>query len=533
MVVDCDMQAQRVAVVGGGVSGIAAAKAFKTQGHDVLIIERSSSCGGVWSPLRSYPGVKTQSSRDLYRFTDLDYSEDTPEWPSGKAVLSYLDSYIKKHGLEQHCRLNTEVVAMERVEKGGWLLVTQTSGSSHVEKNHFDFVVIATGTFTNPRFLHHAGQDEFVSAGGLIKHSSEYNDLEDNDVRDQHVLVLGGSKSATDIAAHLYTRGAGGVSLVMRRNVWRIPYFIGNLVNSKHLLYMRAQEVQFSSWRDPTSVLGSILSCIAAPVIWLNFRMLELLLIVQLGLRKWKMVPKTKIEDEVSCEIPVVTQGLFESFESGDVRPVKSTIERYEVKNDGTKIVQLENGEAIQAHVVVQATGWTMDLPFLPRELEEELIDADGQYRLYRFAINPNLPDIGFVGFNSSFCSVLSSEMIAHWLVRYMDGKLVNQPSRQEIDTEIDRLLKWKRKARPAAKAYGGNCVAPFHFAHFDELLEDMGAAKDSSWFTYPHADNYAKLLASAPHYQVNDTKGENKICDEDIPTLRRVSAGGCSASTQ
>ena len=453
-------------------------------------------------------------------------------------MLSYLDSYIKKHGLEQYFRLNTEVVGMERAMQGGWLLVTQTSGSSHVETNHFDFVVVATGTFTNPRFVHHAGQDDFVSAGGLIKHSSEYNDLEDDDVRGQHVLVLGGSKSATDIAVHLSTRGAGGGSLVMRRNVWRIPYFIGGLVNFKHLLYMRAQEVQFSSWRNTASVLGSILSCIAAPVIWLNFRMLELLLIVQLGFRKWKMVPNAKIEDEVSCEIPVVSQGLFESFESGAVNPVNSTIERYEVKNNGSKIVYLENGEAIQAHVVVQATGWTMDLPYLPRELEEELIDADGQYRLYRFAINPNLPDIGFVGFNSSFCSVLTSEMIAHWLVGYMDGKLVNQPSHEVIETEIDRLLKWKRSARPAAKAYGGNCVAPFHFAHFDELLEDMGAAKDSSWFTYPHAENFAKLLVSAPRYEVKDIEGceyfqeeEKKIDDEDIPTLR-VAEGECSAAT-
>jgi len=39
---------KRVAVVGGGVSGIAAAKAFKRQGHDVLVVERSSSFGGVW-----------------------------------------------------------------------------------------------------------------------------------------------------------------------------------------------------------------------------------------------------------------------------------------------------------------------------------------------------------------------------------------------------------------------------------------------------------------------------------------------------
>ena len=37
-------------------------------------------------------------------------------------------------------------------------------------------------------------------------------------------------------------------------------------------------------------------------------------------------------------------------------------------------------------------------------------------------------------------------------------------------------MLHFKRVERPAAGVYGGLCVAPYHFKHFDELLADMGA---------------------------------------------------------
>ena len=37
----------------------------------------------------------------------------------------------------------------------------------------------------------------------------------------------------------------------------------------------------------------------------------------------------------------------------------------------------------------------------------------------YRLIANPDLPDLGFVGLNSSFCTVLCADMAAHWLVRY------------------------------------------------------------------------------------------------------------------
>jgi hypothetical protein len=142
----------------------------------------------------------------------------------------------------------------------------------------------------------------------------------------------------------------------------------------------------------------------------------------------------------------------------------------------------------------------------LPEEYRKKLVEADGQYRLYRLIANPDLPDLGFVGFNSSFCTVLCADMAAEWLVRYADGQLANQPSAQAMRDNIEMMLHFKRVERPAAGVYGGLCVAPYHYKHFDELLADIGATKRSrglkEMFTPPNADAYAGFLASAPAYK-------------------------------
>jgi dimethylaniline monooxygenase (N-oxide forming) len=115
---------------------------------------------------------------------------------------------------------------------------------------------------------------------------------------------------------------------------------------------------------------------------------------------------------------------------------------------------------------------------------------------------------MGFVGFNSSFCTVLCAEMAANWLVRYADSQLAKQPTDDEMHKNIDMMLHFKRVERPAASVYGGLCVAPYHFKHFDELLDDMGATLRrrnplAEKFTPPDADAYARFLASAPDYEV------------------------------
>ncbi len=489
---------KKVAVIGGGVSGLAAAKAFDEKGHRVCGFERSHDFGGVWEPSRSYPDVQTQSPKDLYRFTDHPMPPDYPEWPKGPQVHAYLRSYADKHRLARLFRLNTRVMSMDRRSDGqpGWTLRLR-SGSNEWTEN-FDFVAVATGQFSEKNTISHPGQDEFVDAGGQILHSSDYTDPKL--CKGRHVVVLGASKSGTDIAVNAAQNGAASVHLVYRKNVWRIPYFVGG-INFKRLLYMRAQEMQFNGWgRGP---LQRALAAIAKPLVWANFRGLETLLKLQLGLGKHNMVPDAPIEKEASCSLPIVTPGLFEEMNAGRIKPVIGSIDSYAAGK-----VRLTTGDVIPCDLSVLAVGWILGVPYLAQAYQDKLIEPDGQYRTYRLSVNPDLPDMGFVGFNSSFCTVLSAELIANWLVRYMDGQLARQPTHPEMEANIQSMLHWRRNERPAAQVYGGQCSAPFHFRHFDELMQDMGATQ---WkrsnpltenFSYPDAAAYGRYLDTVPPYR-------------------------------
>jgi cation diffusion facilitator CzcD-associated flavoprotein CzcO len=490
---------KRVCVIGAGVSGLASARAFRDKGHDVTVLERSHELGGVWGPARSYPGIRTQSPKDLYRYTGLSMPEEYPEWPSGAQVHAYLTDFAEKFGLLPLVRFRHTVTSMARGEAGGWdLTVEDDKGETGVR--HYDFVVVASGTFTDPNRLNHRGDEEFLAQGGTILHSSEYTDPAI--VRGRKVVVLGFSKSATDVAVNAVKEGAEEVTVVYLAPVWRVPYRFGGLVNFKHILYCRASEIMFPPWSEGR--VAGFLRSLTKPLVWANWRALEGLLTLQFGLRKNGLRPKAPIDDTIACGLSIATEGFFELVSKGRIRTVQGTFERYEGKE-----VILSGGERIPLDVAIQAVGWKLGVPFLDDATKDELIAEDGQYRLYRLIANPDVPDLGFVGFNSSFATVLTSDLAAQWLVRYADGKLRNQPRPEDMRTWIETHLKWRRKVRPAARVYGGLCSAPYHFRHMDELLADIGARKTrrnplAETFLPPDADAYARFLESAPDYAVS-----------------------------
>jgi dimethylaniline monooxygenase (N-oxide forming) len=491
---------KNVCIIGAGVSGLVAAKTFAARGHRVAILERSSDLGGVWEPARSYPDVQTQSPKELYRYTDKPMPDSYPEWPKGPQVHAYLTDYAKENGLLQRMRLNASVVGMVRRHSDlpGWTLDIRDSDGKVLHED-FDFVAVCTGQFNEPQTISHPGEDAFKAEGGRILHSSQYTDP--SIVKGKKVVVLGGSKSATDIAVNCVNVGASEVTLVYREAVWRIPYFIGGLINFKRILYIRAQEEMFRSWG--IGVMSRIAHTIAAPFVWVNWRGLESLLKLQLKLKACDMVPEQRIEDGVNCSVPIATPGFFPMVADGRIKAIRGTFDHY----DGKTIV-MTGGERVATDVAILAIGFKLGIPFLPEAYRGKLVAPDGQYRLHRLIANPDLPDMGFVGFNSSFCTVLCAEMAANWLVRYCDGQLARQPTAGDMNASIEMMLHFKRFERPAAAVYGGLCVAPYHFKHFDELLADMGAKINrrnplAEKFTPPDADAYGHFLASTPDYVV------------------------------
>ena len=491
---------KQVCVIGAGVSGLAAARAFSACGHSVTVIEKSADLGGVWEPARSYPQVQTQSPKDLYRYTDKAMPDSYPEWPKGPQVHAYLADYARGHGLNGMMRFNTAVASMERRPDGkpGWTIELKTANET--ARENFDFVAVCTGQFNEPQTLSLPGEAEFLAKGGRILHSSAYNDAAL--AKGRKVVVLGGSKSATDIAVNAVESGASEVTIVYREPVWRIPYFIGGLVNFKHILYIRAQENMFPGWG--IGPLSRLVHAIAKPMVWANWRGLETMLKAQLKLAKCNMVPKERIEDGVNCSVPIATPNFYPMVADGRIKAIRGTFQRYE---NGS--IVMSNGERVSADVAVLAIGYKLGVPFLPEKYRAKLVDPDGQHRLYRLIASPDLPELGFVGLNSSFCTVLCADLAAHWLVRYADGQLKLQPNEQQMRDNIEMMLRFRRVERPAAGVYGGLCVAPYHFRHFDELLADIGTTRRrrnplAEMFKPPNADAYADYLASAPQYTAN-----------------------------
>ncbi|KQP39525.1 flavin-containing monooxygenase [Methylobacterium sp. Leaf106] len=486
-----------VCVIGSGISGLAAAKAFQERGHRVTVLERGPELGGVWEPSRSYPDVKTQTPKGIYAFSQMSMPADYPEWPSGGQVFAYLRAYAERFGLLSLIRFGQSVTALTKRTDRGWDVAT-TGADGVVRTERYDFVALCTGQFSQKNTPVHPGADAFRAAGGTILHSSEHTDAES--VRGKRVIVLGFSKSATDVAVSAVKHGAEAVTLVFLEPAWKIPYFFGGLVNFKNILYCRAAESMFLPFN--AGPVRRFVQKLATPLIWANWRALEALLKVQFKLGKNGLLPGTRIEDDIHCNLAVETPGFYKLVTDGKITAIQGTITAY----DGANAV-LTGGQRLPADLVVMATGWRQEIPILNDSDRAKLVAEDGQYKLYRMIVNPDLADLGFVGFNSSFATNLSAELGANWLVRFMDGRLARQPSRAQMETGIARSLAWRRTERLSARTYGGLCIAPYHNHHFSGLLADIGVrTREANPITAAFAPLrppvYAKLLAQAPAYQ-------------------------------
>lgn len=120
---------KKVAVIGGGASGLAAARAFSDKGHDVTAFARSLDLGGVWELSRSDPDVQTQSRGNLHCATGQPMPREAsvrPEGPQGHACAF---AHGDRHDPRGLVRLGSDIPPMDGEEgRGGWSLDVAAGG---------------------------------------------------------------------------------------------------------------------------------------------------------------------------------------------------------------------------------------------------------------------------------------------------------------------------------------------------------------------------------------------------------------------
>lgn len=174
-------------VIGGGQSGLAAARALRARGLEPLVLEAGPEPVGSWP--RYYDSLAAFSPVAHSAMPGLRFDGDPDHYPHRDEVVDYLRRYATTLDVDIHC--NTRVTA---VEQRGEFVVHTAAGDALTTAS----VVAASGSFGNPHVPNLPGQDAF---SGRQLHAAGYRNPSTFDGR--RVLVVGAGNSAIQIAYEL------------------------------------------------------------------------------------------------------------------------------------------------------------------------------------------------------------------------------------------------------------------------------------------------------------------------------------------
>lgn len=221
--------------------------------------------------------------------------------------------------------------------------------------------------------------------------ASEFHRLDQ--VRGEHVVLVGYGKSACHIAVEI-AKAAASTIVVARQLIWKMPRKIKGVVNYKYLMLTRMGEGLFKYHR--VSGVEKVLNARNSALADTMLGSVGTVTAGQLGLDRLGLRPGGAFKDIARSTVSLATEGFFEGVAGGRIAVHRDTeIIRF-VEKDGQPCAELGNGDLVRADVVIAVTGWTQELPFLPDEVVERLVDERGDFLLHPlFQAGPGYAALG------------------------------------------------------------------------------------------------------------------------------------------
>ncbi|KAE8294573.1 Dimethylaniline monooxygenase [N-oxide-forming] 5 [Larimichthys crocea] len=202
---------RRVAVIGGGSSGLACIKCCLDEGLEPVCYESSDDFGGLWrfkenpEPDRAsiYHSVIINTSKEMMCFSDFPIPGHFPNFMHNSLIMDYFRMYADNFQLTKYIRFNTKVLQVKQrsdfSHSGQWDVETENKDGKK-EKHIFDAVMICIGHHCHPNMPLHdfPGIDTFK---GKYFHSRDYKTPEE--WRNKKAVVIGIGNSGIDIAVEL------------------------------------------------------------------------------------------------------------------------------------------------------------------------------------------------------------------------------------------------------------------------------------------------------------------------------------------
>ena len=317
----------RYAVIGAGPSGLAAARALQKRGIAVDGYEASHGVGGLWditNPRSTmYESAHLISSRTTTEFAEFPMRTRV-DYPGHRALKHYFQDYAEHFGLTALFRFDTAVVRLEPRDDG-WDLTSVGPGGEEVR--WYAGVVLANGTLAKPNTPVFHG--EF---SGELLHPSGYTSPEQ--LRGRRVLLIGAGNSGCDIAVDA-VHHAASVDMSVRRGYHFVPRYLfgrpSDTLNQGRPLPPRLKQ----------AVDSRVLRAFTGDPVRFGF---------------------PKPDHRIYESHPIVNTLVLHHLGQGDLR-IRPDVERF----DGAA-VRFRDGSADDYDLVLLATGYTLDYPFVARE---------------------------------------------------------------------------------------------------------------------------------------------------------------------
>nr|XP_020668821.1 dimethylaniline monooxygenase [N-oxide-forming] 5-like [Pogona vitticeps]XP_020668822.1 dimethylaniline monooxygenase [N-oxide-forming] 5-like [Pogona vitticeps]XP_020668823.1 dimethylaniline monooxygenase [N-oxide-forming] 5-like [Pogona vitticeps]XP_020668824.1 dimethylaniline monooxygenase [N-oxide-forming] 5-like [Pogona vitticeps] len=448
--------AKRVAIVGGGSSGLCNIKCCLDEGLEPVCFESSDDIGGLWrfkeDPEKDrasiYRSVIINTSKEMMCFSDFPIPADFPNYMHNSKIMDYFRMYAKHFDLLKYIRFRTKVCSITKhadySQNGQWDVVTETDGKQ--DSSVFDAVLICTGHHTNPQLP----LDSFpgiTKFKGRYLHSRDYKSPDE--FTDKRVIVIGIGNSGGDLAVEI-SRKAKQVFLSTRRGAWII-----NRVGDKGYPADVVLTTRFNVFLKElvtTSMLNG----------WIENRLDSRFSHSHYGLK-----PKHRF----FSQHPTINDDLPNCIISGRVL-VKPNIckftETAAIFEDGSKEDDID--------FVVFATGYSFSFPFLGDCVRV----VDNQVSLYKYVFPPQLekPTLAIIGLIQPLGAIMPlAEIQARWATRVFKG-LVKLPSESEMMADI--AMKQESIAKRYVKSQR-HTIQVDYIEYMDELACLIGV-KPNVW---------------------------------------------------
>eukprot|EP00542_Grammatophora_oceanica_P011880 CAMPEP_0194049616 /NCGR_PEP_ID=MMETSP0009_2-20130614/30788_1 /TAXON_ID=210454 /ORGANISM="Grammatophora oceanica, Strain CCMP 410" /LENGTH=464 /DNA_ID=CAMNT_0038695817 /DNA_START=47 /DNA_END=1441 /DNA_ORIENTATION=+ len=241
----------RVAIIGGGAAGLAAARAFSKNGIRPVVLEQDLTVGGIWHYVQGgdiqrpmYRGLRTNLPKEVMAYPEYPW----PKGPSDESyvthqeVYKYLNSYAQKFDLFGMIKFGCKVTNLQVLtdETSPWRpsedsqehfkpisLTWRQQDDESVVESTFDAVCVCNGHFAVPSTPKLDGIESF---SGQIMHSISYDDPKE--FEGKVVVCVGAMASGSDLAReisehakHIFVSDTGFAEspITVKSNVTWVP----------------------------------------------------------------------------------------------------------------------------------------------------------------------------------------------------------------------------------------------------------------------------------------------------------------------